>query len=653
MNSIVQPRKNYRLWQRRLFALLFVVFASAGLSSVVSAENFLDATGADALSKDWSDDKVEFLKVDQAFVLSVTLSDEGDFQARWDMPAGYYLYRHQFAMSAKDPDQLTFGELQIPAGKRKVDEYFGEVEVYYDNAQVSVPLVSDSSINTQIGITYQGCADAGLCYPPETKWFAYDGLRLLALAQAPLGRQAAVKAAAGGRDVAAEEQTLNVADTQEQVLAGALADESLWYALILFFIGGVGLAFTPCVLPMVPILSSIIVGEGEGLSKGRAFTLSAAYVLGMALTYAALGMLVGLFGAELNLQAALQSPGVLVFFAAIFVVLSLAMFGLYELRLPQALQDRLNTLGGQQQGGKHVSVFVMGSLSSLVVSPCVSAPLAGALIYISTTNDALLGGAALLALGLGMGLPLMMVGASGGHWLPRAGAWMNGVKAVFGVMLLAVAIWLLERVVPAAATLALWAMLLLGSGVYLGVLDSSPRQGVAQFGKAVGVVIFLWGLILLIGAGSGASDPLKPLARLSAAGAVSVEGVSGSQTPPQWLGVKSLADVEQYISQSEQPVILDLYADWCISCKTMERSVFPTPEVAARLRQFTLLRADVTRNDDIDRQLLNHYGLFGPPSLVFFGNDGREYEDVRIQGEVDAKTLESHLEAVLRSITNL
>ncbi len=448
---------------------------------------------------------------------------------------------------------------------------------------------------------------------------------------------------------ALEASTSGVADTEEQVLAGILASESLWYALGLFFLAGIGLAFTPCVLPMVPILSSIIVGEGDEISKRKAFTLSLAYVLGMAATYALVGMLVGLFGAELNLQAALQSPGVLIFFALVFVLLSFSMFGFYELQLPQGLQNKLNAMGQKQQGGKHASVMVMGSLSSLVVSPCVSAPLAGALIYISTTNDAVLGGTALLALGLGMGVPLLIVGGSGGHWLPRAGAWMNGVKAVFGVLLLGVAVWLLERVVPPAVTLALWAALLMGSGVYLGVLDFSPRQGLAQFGKAAGAMGFLWGVLLLIGAASGANDPLKPLAQISAGGP---GGAASVHAEPQWQPVKSLADVEAQIVSSNKPVILDLYADWCISCKVMERNVFPDAAVASRLSQFTLLRADVTDNDAIDRELLNHYGLFGPPSLVFFAGEGGELTDVRIQGEVNAKTLASHLGAVLASINS-
>ena len=572
----------------------------------------------------------EFLKVDEAFVLSTSI-ENGDVVARWDMPDGYYLYRHQFEFTGTQGIEL--GDAQIPAGKQKFDDYFGDVEVYYQRADVRIPYSGGSG---QVSIQYQGCADAGLCYPPEVKWFDLENGGLM-----PAGLSGAADTTPSMSQAA---QT--VADTEEEILAGILADENLLYALALFFLAGIGLAFTPCVLPMVPILSSIIVGEGESISQRRAFSLSFAYVFGMAVTYAMVGTLVGTFGATLNLQAALQSPPVLIFFAIVFVVLSLAMFGFYELQLPQSWQDRLNAMGQQQKGGKHLSVLLMGALSSLVVSPCVSAPLAGALIYISTANDPVLGGTALLSLGLGMGVPLMVVGASGGHWLPRAGAWMNTVKAVFGVLLLAVAVWLLERVVPPAVTLALWAALLLGSGVYLGVLDFSPRSGAAQFGKALGSIGFLWGIILLIGAGLGAQDPLKPLAPLT-----SIRGGGGGASDvhqeAQWVSVKSLADVESAIAASDKPVLLDLYADWCISCKTMERNVFPQPDVASRLEQFTLLRADVTANDDTDQALLNHYGLFGPPSMVFFARDGSEIGEVRLQGEVGVEALSNHLEAVL------
>lgn len=603
-----------------------VVAAVAG-----HAEEF-DFGGRD----DWLAGEEEFLKVDEAFILSASLGTEGEMQVRWDMPDGYYLYRHQFAFQTRDPDQLQLGAAQIPPGKAKHDEYFGDVEVYYHSAQAVVPLTKlSSAVDTEIGITFQGCADAGLCYPPEIKWFSYNGTRLI---QTALLAESATPSS---------QSKSVVADTEEELLAGVLAGESLWYALGLFFIAGIGLAFTPCVLPMVPILSSIIVGEGENIGKGRALSLSVAYVLGMAATYAAVGTMVGLFGAELNLQAALQSPPVLVFFAIIFVLLSLAMFGLYELQLPNSWQNRLNAIGQQQKGGKHASVAVMGAVSSLVVSPCISAPLAGALIYISTTSDAVLGGTALLALGLGMGVPLLLVGGSGGHWLPRAGEWMNGVKAVFGVLLLGVAVWLLERIVPPAVTLALWGALLMGSGVYLGVLDFSPREGVAQLGKAAGTMAFLWGVLLLIGAASGANNPLQPLAQLTGPGYASSDGAAAAHEEQAWLPVKTVADVERHIAQSDGLVILDLYADWCISCKTMERDVFPEAEVARQLGRFTLLRADVTANDDQDRALLSEYGLFGPPSLVFFGEDGGEIADVRIQGEVTAGTLSAHLQAVL------
>ena len=626
------------------FSLLFVFLATGA-----HAQEEFDFSGGGGIFAE----EEEFLKVDEAFQLSAQI--EGDrVVARWVMPDGYYLYRHQFKADAKDARGFGLGEPEIPQGKQKFDEYFGDVEVYYHNAVMSVPLTDQvDGAAGQIGIEYQGCADRGLCYPPERKWFSFNGseLRPAELIKTAVNETAATPTPSVSLESApiAPSDELGVV-TEERILAGILADESMIYALALFFVAGIGLAFTPCVLPMVPILSSIIVGEGENISNRRAFTLSLAYVLGMAVTYAIIGLLVGSFGAQLNLQAALQSAPVLIFFAIVFVILSFAMFGFYELQLPQSLQDKLNNVSQKQKGGKHVSVLFMGSVSSLVVSPCVSAPLAGALVYISTTNDAVLGGLALLALGLGMGVPLMIVGASGGQWLPRAGAWMDGVKAVFGVLLLAVAIWLIERIIPPAITLGLWGILLLGSAVYLGVLDASPRQGIAQFGKAVGVIAFVWGILLLVGAGSGANDPLRPLGAIAASnhgGATSSDQSGQYATHDDWLPVKSVQDVQAKISSSQKPVLLDLYADWCISCKVMERSVFPEPKVAQLLAQFTLLRADVTLNDEIDQELLNTYGLFGPPSMVFFAEDGREIEVGRIQGEMDVEGMATHLDAVL------
>jgi len=571
-----------------------------------------------------SDD--EFLPVDQAFVLSHEVIDSDTLQVRWVMPDGYYLYRHRLGFQTREGSAVLLGEARIPEGKHKFDEFEGDVEVYYHELVVSVPLMGDIT-GQEVGIRYQGCADAGLCYPPEIRW--------VALTNVPADTSAPITVAA----------PTAVAATEDQEFVKLLRESGLWTMLALFLVAGIGLAFTPCVLPMVPILSSIIVGEGADLSRGRAFTLSLAYVLGMAVTYALIGMLVGTFGAELNLQAKLQSPPVLVFFALVFVLLSLSMFGFYELALPAGLQDRLQRLSPGKSGGKHVSVLVMGAASSLVVSPCVSAPLAGALVFISQTGDALFGGAALLALGLGMGVPLLLVGAGGGQLLPRAGEWMNAVKAVFGVLLLAVAVWLIERLVPAPVTLALWAALLIGSGVYLGGLDMNARQGWGQAWKALGFIAIVYGVLLLIGSASGAADPLRPLATIAV-------DHTGARAAPfdaeRWRPIGNLADLDREIRAAEgRLVVLDLYADWCISCKVMERRVFPAPAVAPLLAQFVQTRVDLTANTGDHQALLERFGLFGPPSLVFFDGSGNELTTVRIQGEVDSAGLARHLRAVL------
>ena len=595
--------------------------------------------GAELLGGEFShllDEEPAFLKVDEAFVLDATLAEDGSLLASWTIADGYYLYRHQFGFDTRPDSTIALSEFEIGPGKVKVDEYFGEVEVYYHDARVRVPLRStaNSAEPFEVGVSYQGCADRGLCYPPETKWIRFAGVPGLAA-----GDNSTPGTGFSSGSSSRPELSSMAVVTQERSLADRLRQGTLFGALLLFFIGGVGLAFTPCVLPMVPILSSIIVGESDSLTRTRAFTLSLSYVLGMAVTYAVLGVMVGLFGASMNLQAALQSPPVLIGFAAVFVALSLSMFGFYELQMPQGLQNRLNALSANRAGGKHLSVVLMGSISSLVVSPCVSAPLAGALIYISSTGDALLGGGALLALGLGMGLPLLIIGSSGGHLLPRAGVWMDNVKAVFGVLLLAVAIWLLERVLPGPATLMLWAALAMGSGVYLGALDFSARQGWGQLWKASGAFGFIYGVLLLVGAASGAEDPLRPLHGIA--------GPDGGQVETlEWRPVKGLDGLQvelQAAGAAGQIAMLDLYADWCISCKVMERSVFPADGVRQRLTGLRLLRADVTANDQLDKALLAEYGLFGPPSMIFFSKDGSEIDDFRVMGELDREAMEAHL----------
>jgi len=592
------------------------------LSAVcVSAEDFT-RTQAQAFQEP------TFLPVDEAFVIRADRADSGAVQITWDIAPGYYLYRHQFSVRV---DDVEMDALQIPSGVEKFDEFFGDVEVFYQFAELTLAENVVLEEGARLAVMYQGCADLGLCYPPEQRHYIHTMGRLL-------------PAAAG---LSAVEQPPQVVG-EDRALANVLAEASLITVLAVFFLAGVGLTFTPCVFPMLPILSSIIVGQGADLAKRRALSLSAAYVLGMALTFAGVGLLVGLFGAELNLQAKLQSPVVLILSALIFTLLAGAMFGLYELSLPQGLQQWLDDRARAQQaqvaaGSSHRAVFVMGALSSLVVSPCITPPLAGALIYLSNTGDVALGGGALFTLALGMGVPLMIVGGTGGHWLPRAGSWMDLVKAAFGVGLLAVAIWLLARLLPPALVLLLWGGLLIGCGVFLGALVFSEQKQGQKSLQVVGIIALAWGVMCVVGAGLGGTDPLKPLDAF--ARDTRLDG--GSEQALEWRGVKSLADVRQAVQVSQRPVLLDVYADWCVSCKVMEEEVFPTMAVAPLLGRFQLLRADVTRNDALDRELLNHYGLFGPPSLVFFRSDSSEIDEFRLQGEVSEQQLAPHLEAVL------
>ena len=593
----------------------------------------------------------EFLPVDEAFRIGVS-PERAPEQLFWQMEPGYYLYRHRLAFEVRDANGAPLGSAfevgaRIPDGLEKTDEYFGDVEVYYDSLDVPVSLPDELPDGAVLEVGYQGCADAGLCYPPERRYVALTGAEAGSISEVLVERSAVSVAPAPAAMVTAQGAVdlPRAPVTEEGRLAALLGGDALLPALLIFFLAGIGLAFTPCVLPMVPILSSIIAGE-KNATRSRAAVLSGTYVLAMALTYASLGLLVGFFGGALNLHGWLQSAPVLIVFALLFVLLSLSMFGYYELQLPAFLRDRLE--GGAaagSQGGRLGGVAAMGVFSSLLVSPCVSAPLAGALVYISTTGDALLGGSALFALALGMGVPLMVVGIGGGTLLPRAGAWMNAVKAAFGVLLLGVAVWLLERVIPASATLLLWAALAVGSGVALGALDFSPRSGIGNVWKASGAMLFVYGVLLIIGAASGGADPLRPLGPLTAG---SGGGVHQEEAP--FRPVDDLPQVEAALAaarDSGRPVMLDLYADWCISCKIMERNVFPEPEVQRLLASFDLLRADVTANAPRHRELLAHYELFGPPSLLFFAPRTGELRSWRLQGEIGAEDFASHLEAVL------
>lgn len=625
--------------QKKLFPLLIGVLLMFA-QFVLAASNDLFKSDPFPISG-----TVEFLPVDEAFRPDVILLPENKLQVEWVIANEYYLYKHRFKFEATQGVELQ--QAEIPAGLKKNDEFFGEVEVYYRLLSVIIPFQGNQK-EFELTVGYQGCADAGLCYPPETKSYRVDTVSL--------DVEQLLKSKAGKQKIRSEGKTSGKRvpeiarnnTTKEGSLAAAIADETLWMVMLLFFMAGIGLAFTPCVLPMVPILSSIIVGQKQIPTRFKAFSLSMTYVLGMAITYAGLGTLVGYFGAEFNIQAKLQSPWILSTFALLFVILSLAMFGFYELQLPERLRDKLAAVSQGQQGGEYVGVAIMGILSSLVVSPCVSAPLAGALIYISATGDAVIGGLALLALGLGMGAPLVVIGSSGGDLLPRAGAWMNSVKAVFGVMLLAVAIWMLERIVPASVTLALWAVLAIVCGVYLGALDSVSDSGWPQLWKGMGVISIVYGIILLIGAASGANDPFDPLQNVSG-GAQAREETRVSFRPVQDLNSLQQILAAENFDSVKRPIMFDFYADWCVSCKIMERDVFNDPEIKTLLANFQLLQIDITANNEDHQTVLSHFNLFGPPAILFFDTEGKELPQFRIQGELNRDEFKLHISKVIES----
>ena len=573
----------------------------------------------------FSSNQGTFLPADQAYILSVDTPDAQTLLLRWDIAEGYYLYRDKIQVTALAPADLQLGELQSSPGKVKQDEYFGRMEVYYEQAEVTLAILRQDPANAlpiKLDIAYQGCAEAGFCYPPVNKQLELT---------LPPARLSATP----------QTQTRNSQPLSEQDRIAELlgSDHALLTALSLFGIGLL-LAFTPCVLPMIPILSSIIVGQGKNISTRRAFTLSLVYVLAMALTYTAAGVIAGLFGE--NLQITFQNPWVLITFSLVFIALALSMFGFYELQLPQRWQSRLNEMSNKQQQGKYIGVAIMGGLSALIVGPCIAAPLAGVLIYIGLSGDAWLGGFSLFMMSLGMGLPLLVIGTSAGRLLPRVGPWMTTIKAVFGVLLLGMAIWMLERILPGPVTLLLWAALLFGSAVNMGALArlEPEASGWQKLWKAGGLVLLIYGAILIIGAAAGGDDIFQPLKGLRNSSATN-EHVS-------FTAVKGPASLKAAISNAtrrDQVVMLDFYADWCIDCKKLEKATFTNPNVIQALSNVQLLQADVTANDVADQALLKQFGLFGPPAILFFDNQGREIKHRRLIGFLEADAFHAHIRA--------
>lgn len=583
------------------------------LSPLVQASNFLDSLSGLGENK-----KPTFLPPDQVFQVQVVAQDAHTLQANFNIAQGYYLYRDRINFKAMD-GTAKLAAPAFPEGDLKDDPNFGRIVVFHHSFQSTVPVQSNKPAEKiKVVVEYQGCSEQGLCYPPIEKTFEVAMQERSATNVPPWSGKIDPGATAAAPPA--------VTQSEGSKIERLLQQGSFWLVISFFFGAGLLLAFTPCIFPMIPILSGIIVGRGAHITKMHAFMLSLAYVLGMAVTYALAGVAAG-FSGEL-ISNALQTPWVLGSFAAVFVLLSLSMFGFYELQLPTALQSKLADTSNRLHGGHLSGVFIMGALSAVIMGPCVAAPLAGALLYISKTHDAVLGGVALFTLALGMGAPLLLIGTSAGALLPKAGAWMDAVKRFFGVMLLALAIWIIQPLLPIAVQMALWALLLILTAAYLHVLDALPQRatGWHKLRKGVGLLLLLLGISYLVGALSGAHDILRPLGALGKA-------ETSVSTPFPWQRVKDLAELDSRIAEAKgKVVVLDFYADWCVSCKEMERYTFSDAQVRQKMHSAVLLQMDVTANTADDKTVLKRYGLFGPPATLFFDAQGQELEDARVVG---------------------
>ena len=617
----------------------------------------------------------KFLSPDDAFRFSASVKDAKTVALQFDIADGYYLYQERFHFEPQGKD-VTLGTIGFPPAHKKFDANLGHEVAHYRHQVIVTLPVTAAPASFKLQVTFQGCSDQGLCYPPIDKiadvslqGFGGTGrvtiegqadsagaggesaLGALAsmLGEKPSGEAAAPSAPTSATSAAANSQASAAASvpaasraagaSETSRIDAALAGGSLRRIVPMFLLFGLLLAFTPCVLPMIPILSSIIVGHGERVSRARGLTLAASYSLGMALVYTVFGIAAGLLGQ--GLSAALQNPWVLSGFAAVLVLLSFSMFGFYELQMPASVQSRLSGHSGRLQGGRIAGVFLMGGLSALIVGPCVAAPLAGALLYISRTGNALIGGVALFSLAAGMSVPLLVVGFGAGALLPRAGGWMDGVKAFFGVLLLATALYMITPVLPSWLLMLAWASLLIVSATFLHTFDRlpDPVSGWRRLFKGVGVVLAMAGAALIVGLAAGNRDLLQPLQGLGGSGVA----VAGAHAQPRFTRVRDNAELDRALAASNRTVMLDFYADWCVSCKEMEHFTFPDPRVAARMAQLTLLQADVTADNAHDKALLKRFSLFGPPGIIFF-RDGKEVG--RVVGAEDADAFLKSMQAV-------
>lgn len=581
--------------------LLISIILAAPLSLAGNASSTLKGLFTDNSSEE------EFLSPDAAFGLDISADTQigNQINASFKVAPGYYLYKERIKFVLTPAEEHN---INLPAGDIKNDPNFGRMEVYHQDFTGLISLNDKATGPINIKVTYQGCSEKGLCYAPQHKEFNVT-LKNVSVSTA-------------------QQAITDNASSSDSQAANLLKSGKWWLIILGFYTAGLLLAFTPCVFPMIPILSSIIIGKNAHTSRLHAFNLSLAYTLGMCLTYTLAGIAAGLSGQMLS--AALQTPWALGFGALIFALLALSMFGFYELKLPSRLENSLFNLSHRIKGGKFFSDFVMGAISALIISPCVAAPLAGALLYISKTHDVVLGGVALFSLSVGMGTPLLLIGASAGTLLPKVGSWMNAVRNLFGVLMLGVAVWLIAPVIPMAAQMTLWAALLIVPAIYMHALDSLPADAkpALRFWKGIAIMMLTAGLAMLIGALSNAKSPLQPLS-----GLLFTKAGTEQQRALNFTQIKSIAELESQLQLAQgKPVMLDFYADWCVSCKEMEQFTFSDPRVKTALQDTVLLQADVTANTTEDKALLQKFNLFGPPGILFFNDQATLETKLKVIG---------------------
>ncbi|MCP0913012.1 protein-disulfide reductase DsbD [Legionella sp. 27cVA30] len=559
-------------------------------------------------------------KAADIFTLAAKVADPNTLLLSWEIKPGYFLYKDRIKLLDETNSTYSLGRVIFPRALKKTDKLGRTYAIYREKVLLSVPILGRQPGESILHVHFQGCADNGFCYPPQSKKIKLTLNTDLALQQA----EAMVDSAP-----LTQKKPENKA---EQILS----TNNMPFIMLGFLGFGLLLAFTPCVLPMLPVLSGIIVGHGPGLSTRKAFLLSLSYVLSMAFTYAVVGAIVALMGQ--NLQIFMQSPVIITLFSLFFVALALSMFNFYDLRLPLSWQNKLASVTRSQEGGHYLTAALMGCLSTLILSPCVTAPLIGALSYIAHTGNIVFGTLALFFLGLGMGLPLLLIGLSAGKLLPKAGHWMNTVKSFFGILLIALAIYLMERVLPAIYTMLLWSGLLVFSGIYMGALTPA-RSNSARFAQGLGIMFLGYGLLILIGASQGNTNPLLPLMKNSE-----------HKVQLSYPVAKNIAEVQQALAAAKgKPVILDFYADWCSACKVIAATTLQDPHVLKVLNKFALVKIDLTANDHDAQALLKHFNVVAPPTFLFFDARGDEIINARIVGEITAKSFFIELKKILSS----